>query len=275
LSLLGSDSTQAAGVAGAPHVLVVACGFPPWSDPTSYRWLRFAGGLSRHRWRVEVLTIRPVPRPEYFDPGLVDHIPAEVAVHRAYAGAYQPRVWRARLARAGAAPGENGDRAGPARSGASEALRALLRDLDDRLHTLKIPDPTFEWIVPGVLLGLRVLARHRFDLIVSSGAPFSSHVVAQFLQRLCRLPWVADFSDPFADNPFVERPGWRRSVDQALENSWFRALEGVIVPVPEMKRLFLRRAPPRPGIRATPSVPRPPPASRAVTPAARSSPPAC
>jgi glycosyltransferase involved in cell wall biosynthesis len=52
---------------------------------------------------------------------------------------------------------------------------------------------------------------------------------------------VADFSDPFADNPFVPRPGWRRRVDRALETSWFRDLDGTIVPVPEMKALFLRR----------------------------------
>jgi len=225
--------------AGSPRVLIVACGFPPASDPTSYRWLRFAGGLARLGWGVEVLTTRPAPRFEYFDPALADRIPKEVVVHRAHPGVYQPRVWRARLARAVPVPQVNGKRAG--RPGIEEAPRALLRSLDERFSPLKIPDQTFEWIVPGVLLGLRVLARRRFDLIASSGAPFSSHVVAHRLQRWSRVPWVADFSDPFADNPFVRRPGWRRRVDRALETSWFRDLAGTIVPVPEMKEMFLRR----------------------------------
>ncbi|HEY2956434.1 MAG TPA: glycosyltransferase [Candidatus Eisenbacteria bacterium] len=230
------------GGEGPPRALIVACGFPPTSDPTSYRWLRFAGGLARLGWGVEVLTPRPAPRFEFFDPALAERISAEVAVHRAHPGIYQPRVWRARLSRAVAVPDATGKRAGRG-SGARDVPRTLLRDLDQRLHSWKVPDPTFEWIVPGVLLGLRLLARRRFDLIVSSAAPFSSHVVAHRLHRWSRVPWVADFSDPFADNPFVARPGWRRRMDRALEASWFRDLEAAIVPVPEMKALFLRQHP--------------------------------
>jgi glycosyl transferase family 4 len=237
------DSTPVPGAGRPPRVLVVARGFPPSSDPTSYRWLRFARGLSRNGWDVHVLTTRPVPRFEYYHPALADQIPADVTVHRAHPGLYQPRVWRARMARTSAAPRSNGDAAGAARPARAMTPRALLRDLDDRIHQLKIPDPSFEWILPGVWMGLRVLGRQRFDLIVSSGAPFSSHVVAHQLRRWSRLPWVADFSDPFADNPFVQRPTWRLRLDQALEAAWFRALDGVIVPVPEMKALFLGQHP--------------------------------
>jgi hypothetical protein len=119
----------------------------------------------------------------------------------------------------------------------------VLRSLDDRLHQLKIPDPNFEWIAPAVVLGSRILAARRFDLIVSSAAPFSSHVVAHRLHAWSQVPWVGDFSDPYAENPFVERPEWRRRIDRALEDSWFRSLDGVIVPVPEMREFFLRRHP--------------------------------
>lgn len=225
------------------RVLVVARGFPPHSDPTSYRWLQFSTGLARLGWDVEVLTAESTPRFEYFDPALAARVPPEVVIHRAHAGVYQPRIWRSRLARTAAAPrpaGANGS--GGGRQGAFSP-RSLLREIDDRLHELKIPDPTFEWILPGVLLGSRVLARRRFDLIVSSAAPFSSHVVAHRLQQWSRLPWIADFSDPFADNPFVRRSPWRRRVDRGLEDSWFRAMAGAIVPVPEMKALFLREHP--------------------------------
>lgn len=225
-----------------PRVLVVAHGFPPFSDPTSHRWLRFAGGLARNGWDVEVLTARPTPRFEYFDPALVGRIPPAVRVHRAHPGVYQPRIWKARLQRATAAPGSGG-KTGGAGPPPAPSPRSLLRWVDDRLHAFKVPDPSFEWIVPGILLGLRVLAGRRFDLLVSSAAPFSSHVVAHSLQRWSRLPWIADFSDPFSTNPFVTRPPWRRRLDRALEDDWFRSLAGAIVPVPEMKTMFLRERP--------------------------------
>ena len=102
---MSAKAQTTASAPGSPRVLVVARGFPPTSDPTSYRWLRFAGGLARHGWNVEVLTAEPTPKFEYFDPGLSLRIPAEVTVHRAYAGPYQPRVWRARIVRAAAASG--------------------------------------------------------------------------------------------------------------------------------------------------------------------------
>lgn len=233
------------------RVLVVARGFPPHSDPTSYRWLRFASGLARLGWEVEVLTAAETPQFEYYHPELTGQLPGAIAVHRAHPGLYQPRIWRKRLERASATPrtaATNGGPGGPAPLALSP--RSLFRTVDEKLHDLKIPDPTFEWIAAGVLLGLRVLAGRRFDLVVSSAAPFSSHVVAHRLHAWTRVPWVADFSDPYADNPFSRRSGWRRRVDRALENAWFRAMAGVIVPVPEMKALFLRRHPALPADRA-------------------------
>ena len=234
-----------------PRVLLVARGFPPDSDPTSYRWLRFTGGLARLGWQVEVLTTEPTPKFEYFDPGLMKRIHAGVVVHRVHAGHFQPRVWRARFEKMRRAESVAGGQAGAAAPGGAPAAaetragspRAMLRDLDERLHPFKIPDPTFEWIVPGVLHGVRALASRRFDLLVSSAAPFSSHVVAHRLQQWSRLPWVADFSDPYADNPFVTRSPWRRTVDRALERGWFGAMSGAIVPVAEMKTLFAKQHP--------------------------------
>lgn len=225
------------------RLLLVARGFPPHSDPTSYRWLRFANGLARRGWRVEVLTSGITPRREYFHPELIRQIAPEIAVHRAHPGWIEPAIWRRRLEKSGETQGLGN----PSDPGAAPSPRFrpthLIRDLDQRLAPLKIPDPTYEWIAPGILAGLRLLARRPFDLVVSSAAPFSSHVVAHHLAAWTRTPWIADFSDPFADNPFNRRPPWRIRLDAALENGWFDAMAGAIVPVPEMKRLFHARHP--------------------------------
>ena len=240
------EETDAPPARSAPRVLVVARGFPPNSDPTSYRWLRFSDGLARLGWQVEVLTAEPTPKFEYFDPGLSRRISPNVRFHRAHAGILQPRVWRARLEKLrrdeAAGHGASARAAGPAAAPAGTP-RAWLRAMDDALTPFKIPDATFEWIPAGTLLGLRVLARRRFDVIVSSAAPFSSHVIAQQLHAWTRTPWIGDFSDPYSANPFNPRPEWRQRVDARLEASWFRSMAGAIVPVPEMKALFVREHP--------------------------------
>ncbi len=242
----GSAPGQTAGNGGPPpRMLLVARGFPPASDPTAYRWLRFASGLMQRGWHVEVLTSEPVPRPQFYEPELMRRIPTHMTVHRAHAGFYEPRVQRARLERvtAGVPNDVRENRAAGVGIRPFGALRAALRDFDQNITMLKIPDPSFEWILPGILLGLRVLAGRRFDLIVSSGAPFSSHIVAHGLARWSRAPWVADFSDPYAGNPFWQRPEWRKRIDRALERQWFADLAGAIVPVPEMKLLFVEDHP--------------------------------
>lgn len=238
-----SSPGDASGGFQRPRVLIVARGFPPASDPTSYRWMRFASGLARRGWGVEVLTTRAVPKLEYFDPELPRRIHPDVIVHRVHPGVYEPRVARARLARAVAASASNGGPAHSAPGGTARSPRTILRDIDARLQALKIPDPSFEWILTGTLKGYRLCARRRFDLIISSAAPFSSHVVAHQIQQLTRTPWIADFSDPFALNPFVSRPHWRRRIDVRMEAAWFRHMAGAIVPVDEMKRMFVTQHP--------------------------------
>ena len=235
-----SHGPNGCGATRSPRVLVVARGYPPSSDPTSYRWLRFTSGLAARGWRVEVLTTEPVPKFEYYDPSLAQRIPAEVEVHRVHPGVYEPRVARARLERAVPKPSGNGT---PGAGKSRWSLRAMLRSADRWLIPFKIPDPTFEWIATGTLRGYRLFAQRHYDLIVSSAAPFSSHVVGQQIARLTRAPWVADFSDPFATNPFSSRPPWRRRLDAHLERGWFRGLTAAIVPVSEMKTLFLREHP--------------------------------
>ncbi len=39
--------------------------------------------------------------------------------------------------------------------------------------------------------------RHRFEAIFSSAMPFSDHLIALEIQRRLRIPWIADFRDPW------------------------------------------------------------------------------
>ena len=62
---------------------------------------------------------------------------------------------------------------------------------------LFIPDTYAGWIVPALRAGRRLLAEQRFDAVLSSYPRGSAHLVAAGLARAGRLPWLADYRDPW------------------------------------------------------------------------------
>jgi hypothetical protein len=60
------------------------------------------------------------------------------------------------------------------------------------------PYPWAGWVPFAVARGVTLARQERPAAILSSFPPTASHVVALALQRLTRLPWIADFRDPWA-----------------------------------------------------------------------------
>ncbi|HEY5388185.1 MAG TPA: glycosyltransferase [Thermoleophilia bacterium] len=67
---------------------------------------------------------------------------------------------------------------------------------------LFVPDPYAPWVPTAVVGGRRLMARERFDAIFSSQPRPSVHLVAAALARAGRLPWLADYRDPWCANAF-------------------------------------------------------------------------
>lgn len=64
---------------------------------------------------------------------------------------------------------------------------------------LGVPDDLTGWIPLATAAGLHMHRRERFHALVSSGPPWTNHLVAAALARLTRLPWVACFEDPWIE----------------------------------------------------------------------------
>ena len=56
-------------------------------------------------------------------------------------------------------------------------------------------------------------------VIISSSPPLVNHIVAMKISKRARIPWIADFQDPLAHNPFHNRL-W----DPILDNCWQRLI---------------------------------------------------
>jgi hypothetical protein len=148
-------------------------------------------------------------------------IPPDVQIYRTYPGPLHRLAYRHRTT------------AGTSRTSASR------RSLLDPLKAFLIPDPAIEWLPFALAQARRLLKAEKYQLIVSSGYPFSCHLLGYLLKRLSRLPWVADSGDPWAFNLAWRLPAWRRGVDKRLEAHLLRAVDRLILTTEAAKADYL------------------------------------
>jgi len=85
---------------------------------------------------------------------------------------------------------------------------------------LMIPDAKFTWKWFAVPLGKKIIKKENPDLILSTSPPPTTNLIAKKLAEWSRLPWIADFRDPWTniyyydDNP---QSKWARSRNKNLE----------------------------------------------------------
>ena len=94
----------------------------------------------------------------------------------------------------------------------------------------------------------RAHARAPLAALHSSSSPASAHVAAAIASRRLRIPWVADFRDPWVENPVDPAMGridaWRR---RTLEAWIIRTADRVTFATPSLHDAYVRRYPERAG----------------------------
>jgi glycosyltransferase involved in cell wall biosynthesis len=84
---------------------------------------------------------------------------------------------------------------------------------------LYFPDESAGWIPFGLEAGLELVMRERFDVVYTTHPPRSAHVIGMALRALCKVPWVAEFRDPWVI-PVQERPIFAEQVPAKRRNKW-------------------------------------------------------
>lgn len=83
----------------------------------------------------------------------------------------------------------------------------------------------------------------RVDLMATFGEPMSDHLVGLELKRRTGLPWLAHFSDPWADNPFRALQPLANLKNRALEAAVIEAADSVVFTSEETRQLVMRKYP--------------------------------
>jgi hypothetical protein len=172
--------------------------FPPSAGGGVYRPLSFVKYLSRLSWDITVIT----PRSGGFwisDPALMNEVPDSV-----------------RVIRTGSLSGQSvlGNLNRKSSSRRSSSRFGILRKLGEYFL---VPDTYVGWI-PFACRAARALSGESFDIIYSTSPPDSTHLVAGRIARRTRIPWVADFRDPWIGLHLRTPPtSFHRSIHHRME----------------------------------------------------------
>ena len=229
-------------------VLVLAYRFPPQGGGGVQRTLKFVKYLGTHGWLPVVQTVKN-PYWPLQDPTLLGEIPPSVKVVRSRTFEFE-RLGRATEELLAARPeSPAADAAAPAKPTRRRGgVRGMLKAVADQVQRhLLVPDPQITWVPGAFLRGLSVIRTEGISLIYSSSPPNSGQILALLLKRATKLPWVADFRDPWTEGirrkQSYERSGLRRRVEHAYERRVIEAADHVVVTTEKTLEQFLAKYP--------------------------------
>jgi len=88
---------------------------------------------------------------------------------------------------------------------------------------LETPDEYWGWYFPAIRAAKELIHTEAIAAVLSSGPPWTSHLIGRHLKKKYHIPWVADFRDPWTLDPWRRRlPPWRQYIDRRLEASCLR-----------------------------------------------------
>lgn len=114
------------------------------------------------------------------------------------------------------------------------------------LALLQTPDPHWGWYLPAIRKGVEIIKQRKISAIISSGPPWTCHLIARHLKKRFHLPWVVDFRDPWMANPWRwadNLPSWRDRLDHFMESSCLRNADLVTCVTEALREDFVARYP--------------------------------
>lgn len=124
-------------------------------------------------------------------------------------------------------------------------LRSRLASASERLaEKVLIPDRYRLWQSGAANAVERRGLLENADALVTFGQPMSDHLFGLRLARASRrIPWIAHFSDPWADNPFRVRGRLGRSLNLRLEARVAEQADALVFTAEEQRDLVLAKYP--------------------------------
>ena len=112
------------------------------------------------------------------------------------------------------------------------------------LTLLDTPDEYWGWYFPAIRAAEELIRTQPIAAVLSTGPPWTPHLIARHLRKKHHIPWLADFRDPWTSDPWrCSVPQWRQRIDRRLEASCLRWADLVLSVTDGMRVMFAEQYP--------------------------------
>lgn len=177
-------------------VLIITYYWPPMGGGGVQRWLKMTKYLRDFGWEPVILTVQG-GEGAVEDDSLSSQIPPDIETHRV-------KIWEPFSMYKKFTGKAQGEKLSPGVVSSKKATWSQKLSVWIR-GNLFIPDARCFWIRPASKFLDRYLQEHPVDAIVSTGPPHSTHMVALNIKNKHRIPWLADFRDPWTNIDFYDK----------------------------------------------------------------------
>lgn len=170
---------------------MIVYAWPPAGGPGVQRCLKFAKYLTEFGWEPVVLTVER-PETSSVDASLLEQVPKDLKAYKT--GMFEPfTLYRKFTGKQSDENLDTGHLKAQGQNGFKERLASWVR------LNFFIPDAKIGWWRRAVSEGKRIIEEEDIKFLLSSGPPHTTHLIARSLSVSRRLPWIADFRDPWTD----------------------------------------------------------------------------
>ena len=176
------------------QLLLISYYFPPCGGAAVQRWIRLISELTKNQVRITVLCPDTADYPEY-DESLLQKIPSSVRIIRTPSWSIN-RLWSVLRGKDAKLP--HGE--------LSELNNGSWYDrliLWIRLNII-IPDIRILWNYNAFSAAKNELSINKYDAVVTTAPPHSTHLVGYKLQKKYGIKWLADFRDPWTKIHYLQ-----------------------------------------------------------------------
>ena len=107
-------------------------------------------------------------------------------------------------------------------------------------------DPFIGWMPFALRAALKIVKEEKVDLLFSTSLPSTCHLVALILKKKLGLPWVADFRDPWTQNPYATYPTPILKIEEKLERAVIEYADKIVAVTDSITKGFVNKYPKQP-----------------------------
>jgi glycosyltransferase involved in cell wall biosynthesis len=179
------------------RLLAISWDMPPMSGPRAVQVSRTLRELVAHGWESTVVCFEPRSRRYQQDPDLAVALQAPAGVTRAPVPSLEERWF----------------------------FRALWRVVPP---VKLLPDEKWVWIGAATRAARALHERQKADVLISFAQPWSDHLIGLRVHRATGLPWIAHFSDPWTDSPYLQGSDRQWRVWRRMEKDVVREASAIV-----------------------------------------------